>query len=131
MLVILFAALSLLLLAAVLLQTLRLRALQQKMEALRQAAEAELLKRDALWHDFIHDLRTPAANVFTLAELIQSNRDSDPEQLPYFLDEIHTASAQVLNLLAEHTPPRPDVNAAFGTYAIHGPAPSSADSTRT
>lgn len=131
MLVILFAVLSLLLFAAVLLQTLRLRALQQKMDELRQAAETEILKRDALWHDFVHDLRSPAANVFTLAELIQNNRDSNPEQLAYFLDEIHTASAQMLNLLAEHTPPRPDMKAVFAPYAAHRPVPSSADGTRT
>lgn len=106
MLVILLSVLCVLLFAAALLQSIRLHNLRQKMQELRQTADADARRQDALWHTLIHDLRNPAACVFTLTELIQNNRNGDPAELAHFLDDLHTASAQLLNILTERIPPR-------------------------
>lgn len=115
MLVAVFAVLCILFFAAAVLQTIRLRALRQQMETQRQNAETEIRKRDTLWHELVHDLRNPAACVFSLAELIQKNHNNDPEQMTHFLDEMYHSSEQILNILAERVPPRLDTKAIFGT----------------
>ena len=117
MLVVLLVVLCILLLAATIWQTIRLHALRQEMQTLRQNAETAASEQEARWHDLVHDLRNPAACVFTLAELIQNNRDGDPKQLDHFLDEIHKASSQVLKVLAEQVPPPLDAKGLFGDAA--------------
>ena len=62
-------------------------------------------KREAAWHDLVHDLRNPVASVYALAELIQDNRDN-AEQVDHFLDSIHTAAQKLLTVLQEQVPPR-------------------------
>lgn len=57
MLIVVLVVLCVASLAAAELQTMRLRALQQKMDALRQNVEHEVRKQEALWHDMVHDLR--------------------------------------------------------------------------
>lgn len=113
MLVVVLIVLCIALFAAVLLQTMRLRALQQQMDKLRRNAETAVYRQETLWHDMVHDLRNPAACVFTLANLIQENRDGDPKQLNHFLDEIHKSSSQVLQVLAERVPPRLNAKSLF------------------
>ena len=81
MLIVVLVVLCVASLAAAELQTMRLRTLQQKMDALRQNVEHEVRKQEALWHDMVHDLRNPAACMYSLAQLIQENRNGDPEQL--------------------------------------------------
>lgn len=61
MLIVVLVVLCVASLAAAELQTMRLRTLQQKMDALRQNVEHEVRKQEALWHDMVHDLRNPAA----------------------------------------------------------------------
>ena len=112
-------------LAAAVLQTMRLRTLQQKMDALRQNVEHEVRKQEALWHDMVHDLRNPAACMYSLAQLIQENRNGDPEQLNHFLDEMHKSSSKVLQVMADQVPPPPDMRVVFGD----APAPSETDDT--
>ena len=109
-------------LAVAVLQTIRLCTLQQKMDVLRQHAEHEILNRETLWHDMVHDLRNPAACVFALSNLIQENRAGAPKQLSHFLDEIHRTSAQILQVLNNQVPPRPDMKVVFGDV----PTPSDA-----
>ena len=84
MLIVVLVVLCVASLAAAVLQTMRLRTLQQKMDALRQNVEHEVRKQEALWHDMVHDLRNPAACMYSLAQLIQENRNGDPEQLNTF-----------------------------------------------
>lgn len=84
MLIVVLVVLCVASLAAAELQTMRLRTLQQKMDALRQNVEHEVRKQEALWHDMVHDLRNPAACMYSLAQLIQENRNGDPEQLNHF-----------------------------------------------
>lgn len=122
MLIVVLVVLCIAFLAVAVLQTVRLHTLQQKMDALRQHAEQEILKQEALWHDMVHDLRNPAACVFTLSELIQQNRTGDPEKMNHFLDEIHRTSSQMLKVMADKVPPRPDMKVVFGDV----PAPSDA-----
>ena len=98
-------------LAAAFLQTMRLRTFQQKQEA--------------LWHDMVHDLRNPAACMYSLAQLIQENRNGDPEQLNHFLDEMHKSSSKVLQVMADQVPPPPDMRVVFGD----APAPSETGDT--
>lgn len=112
-------------LAAAVLQTMRLRTLQQKMDALRQNVEHEVRKQEALWHDMVHDLRNPAACMYSLAQLIQENRNGDPEQLNHFLDEMHKSSSKVLQVMADQVPPPPDMRVVFGD----APAPSETGDT--
>lgn len=104
---------------------MRLRTLQQKMDALRQNVEHEVRKQEALWHDMVHDLRNPAACMYSLAQLIQENRNGDPEQLNHFLDEMHKSSSKVLQVMADQVPPPPDMRVVFGD----APAPSETDDT--
>ena len=84
MLIVVLVVLCVASLAAAELQTMRLRTLQQKMDALRQNVEHEVRKQEALWHDMVHDLRNPAACMYSLAQLIQENRNGDPEQLNHW-----------------------------------------------
>ena len=51
MLIVVLVVLCVASLAAAELQTMRLRTLQQKMDALRQNVEHEVRKQEALWHD--------------------------------------------------------------------------------
>ena len=120
MLIVVLVVLCIAFLAVAVLQTMRLRTLQQKMDALRQNVEQAINKQEALWHDMVHDLRNPAACVYSLAQLIQESRDDDPEQLNHFLDEMHKSSSKVLKVMAEQVPPRPDMKVVFGDV----PAPS-------
>lgn len=64
MLIVVLVVLCVASLAAAELQTMRLRTLQQKMDALRQNVEHEVRKQEALWHDMVHDLRNPAACMY-------------------------------------------------------------------
>ena len=54
MLIVVLVVLCVASLAAAVLQTMRLRTLQQKMDALRQNVEHEVRKQEALWHDMVH-----------------------------------------------------------------------------
>ena len=103
MLIVVLVVLCVASLAAAVLQTMRLRTLQQKMDALRQNVEHEVRKQEALWHDMVHDLRNPAACMYSLAQLIQENRNGDPDQVP----------------------PPPDMRVVFGD----APAPSETGDT--
>lgn len=100
------------LLAALLYQTKRLRAVRQLLDEYYQSVdefckstEEDARKREAAWHDLVHDLRNPVASVYALAELIQDNRDN-AEQVDHFLDSIHTAAQNLLTVLQEQVPPR-------------------------
>lgn len=114
MLIVVLVVLCIAFLAVAVLQTMRLRTLQQKMDALRQNVEQAINKQETLWHDMVHDLRNPAACVYSLAQLIQESRNGDPEQLNHFLDEMHKSSSKVLKVMAEQVPPRPDMKVVFG-----------------
>ena len=92
------------LLAALLYQTKRLRAVRQLMDEYYQSVdefckstEEDARKREAAWHDLVH--------VYALAELIQDNRDN-AEKVDHFLDSIHTAAQKLLTVLQEQVPPR-------------------------
>ena len=98
--------------AALLYQTKRLRAVRQLLDEYYQSVdefckstEEDARKREAAWHDLVHDLRNPVASVYALAELIQDNRDN-AEQVDHFLDSIHTAAQKLLTVLQEQVPPR-------------------------
>ena len=67
MLIVVLVVLCVASLAAAVLQTMRLRTLQQKMDALHQNVEHEVRKQEALWHDMVHDL-TAEAGVFHTTE---------------------------------------------------------------
>ena len=125
MLIVVLVVLCVASLAAAELQTMRLRTLQQKMDALRQNVAHEVRKQEALWHDMVHDLRNPAACMYSLAQLIQENRNGDPEQLNHFLDEMHKSSSKVLQVMADQVPPPPDMRVVFGD----APAPSETGDT--
>lgn len=105
MLVIVLCIVCIILLAAVIWQTMQLRALQQQMDEFCQQIEEDARKREAAWHDLVHDLRNPAAAVYALADLIQGSKD-DPKQTEHFLEEIHKAADQVLAVLNKGVPPR-------------------------
>lgn len=114
MLIVVLVVLCIAFLAVAVLQTMRLRTLQQKMDALRQNVEQAISKQETLWHDMVHDLRNPAACLYSLAQLIQESRNGDPEQLNHFLDEMYKSSSKVLKVMAEQVPPRPDMKVVFG-----------------
>ena len=106
-------------LAAAVLQTMRLRTLQQrwmhspKMWSMRFASRRHC---GTTWSD----LRNPAACMYSLAQLIQENRNGDPEQLNHFLDEMHKSSSKVLQVMADQVPPPPDMRVVFGD--AHAPS---------
>lgn len=93
------------LLTAVLVQTVRLYHLKKENEILRQNAKIQLQQQDNFLHEFVHDLRNPAAGLYTLTEL-SLQTELDAAQQEHCLAQMHAAAKQLLTIMNERVPPR-------------------------
>lgn len=105
MLITILSILCVVLFAALLVQTMHVRRLQKEKETIRQDAKVQLQQQDDFLHELVHDLRNPAAGLYTLTELaLQSELDADQQE--HCLAQMHTAANQLLTIMNERVPPR-------------------------
>lgn len=105
MLIVVLSLLCTALFAAVLLQTVRLHRLQKENESIREDAKVQFQQQDDFLHEFVHDLRNPAAGLYTLTELALQT-ELDTAQQKHCLIQMNTAAKQLLAIMNERVPPR-------------------------